>query len=42
MDDFDGGKPIIAITDIKGTPIYANYDIGEPFKIADSLADFFI
>ncbi|MCC8376498.1 hypothetical protein J8V17_21640 [Photorhabdus bodei] len=42
MDDFGGGKPIIAITDIKGTPIYANYDVGEPFKIADSLADFFL
>ncbi|ERT10542.1 hypothetical protein LGZ99_22550 [Photorhabdus temperata] len=42
MDDFGGGKPIIAITDIKGTPIYANYSVGEPFKIADSLADFFL
>ncbi|MBS9435543.1 hypothetical protein [Photorhabdus hainanensis] len=42
MDDFSGGKPIIAVTDIKGTSIYANYDVGEPFKIADSLADFFL
>lgn len=39
-DDVGGGKPIIAIVDIENTPIYANYHVGEPFKIADSFCDF--
>jgi len=39
-DDVGGGKPIIAETCDKDTPIYANYDVGQPFKIADSFNDF--
>lgn len=41
MDDIGGGKPVIAVTDIDGTPVFASYDVVLPFKIADSLADFF-
>ncbi|MFD2885132.1 hypothetical protein ACFS4T_34235 [Pseudomonas lini] len=41
MDDIGGGKPVIAVTDIEGTPVFASYDVAWPFKIADSLADFF-
>ncbi|MBP1035044.1 hypothetical protein J8631_05675 [Serratia fonticola] len=40
MDDVGGGKPIIAVTTHLGTSIYANYDVGVPFKIADSLSDY--
>lgn len=40
MDDIGGGKPVIAVTDMPGTPILASYDAVAPFKIADSLADF--
>ncbi|KGT94593.1 hypothetical protein NG99_08240 [Erwinia typographi] len=39
-DDLGGGKPIIAVTDDKNTPIFANYDVGEPFRIADDFCDF--
>ncbi|MEQ1965320.1 hypothetical protein ABLB69_19705 [Xenorhabdus khoisanae] len=42
MDDIGGGKPIIAVLDNQDIPVYANYDAGKPFKISDSLADFFI
>ncbi|AOM41327.1 hypothetical protein [Xenorhabdus hominickii] len=42
MDDIGGGKPIIALLDTQDTPVYANYDSGRPFKISDSLADFFL
>ncbi len=41
MDDIGGGKPVIAVTDTEGTPVFASYDVALPFKIADSLADFF-
>jgi hypothetical protein len=41
MDDIGGGKPVIAVTGIDGTPVFASYDVVLPFKIADSLADFF-
>ena len=40
MDDSGGGKPVIAVTDIKCTPIFASYSAVPPFKISDSLADF--
>lgn len=40
-DDFGGGKPIIAVTNEAGTPVFANYSSGNPFKIANSLSDFF-
>ncbi len=40
MDDRGGGKPIIAVTNVKNTPVLASFDCVEPFKIADSLADF--
>lgn len=39
-DDLGGGKPIIAVIDRENTPVYASYDVSEPFKIADSFADF--
>lgn len=42
MDDRGGGKPIIAVTNIKNTPVLASYDCIEPFKVADSLADFIL
>ncbi|GAA3589281.1 hypothetical protein GCM10023078_16180 [Gibbsiella greigii] len=41
-DDFGGGKPIIAITSDFHTPIYANYDTGKPFKIADDFISFIL
>jgi hypothetical protein len=41
-DDTGGGKPIIALTHMDGTPVYATYDAGNPFQMADSLADFFL
>ncbi|MFK3909398.1 hypothetical protein ACI2KD_15215 [Pseudomonas monteilii] len=40
IDDIGGGKPIMAVTNIKNTPVLASYDCVEPFKIADSLTDF--
>lgn len=40
MDDIGGGKPVIAVTNVEGTPVYASYDVVEPFKVSDSLADF--
>ena len=42
MDDIGGGKPIIAVTDTPGTPVWASYDVVAPFKIANSLADFLV
>lgn len=39
-DDFGGGKPIIAATNESGTPIYARYSSGNPFKIANNITDF--
>lgn len=39
MDDFGGGKPIIATLDGDRTQVFASYG-GEPFKVADSLGDF--
>ncbi|OJH28223.1 hypothetical protein P717_10805 [Enterobacter kobei] len=39
-DDLGGGKPIIAVVDEGSTPIYASYDVIEPFKIAGSLSGF--
>ncbi|HHD7240626.1 TPA: hypothetical protein ACNOIA_002878 [Enterobacter cloacae] len=39
-DDLGGGKPIIAVVDEGNTPVYASYDVIEPFKIADSLCGF--
>ena len=39
-DDLGGGKPIIAVVDEGNTPIYASYDVIEPFKIACSLSGF--
>lgn len=41
-DDNGGGKPIIAVTNQVGTPVYANYDTEEPFAIADDLGCFFL
>ena len=40
MDDSGGGKPVIAVTNVKNTPVYASYSAVAPFKISDSLADF--
>lgn len=40
MDDMGGGKPIIAVTNTYATPVFASYDVVEPFQIAESLADF--
>lgn len=40
MDDSGGGKPIIAVTNVASTPVFASYDVVQPFQIADSLADF--
>jgi hypothetical protein len=40
MDDSGGGKPVIAVTDVKYTQIFASYSAVPPFKISDSLADF--
>ncbi|OPK10123.1 hypothetical protein [Pseudomonas sp. VI4.1] len=40
MDDLGGGKPIVALTDIENTPIFASYGPVAPFQIADSLAEF--
>lgn len=42
MDGSGGGKPIIADTSTTGTPVYAAYDVVVPFKIADTLADYFL
>ncbi|MEW5547913.1 hypothetical protein [Pseudomonas soli] len=42
MDDSGGGKPIVAVTDEAGTPVYASYDTLSPFKIAESMADFLL
>ncbi|EPK3136308.1 hypothetical protein [Enterobacter cloacae] len=39
-DDLGGCKPIIAVVDEGNTPVYASYDVIEPFKIADSLCGF--
>lgn len=39
-DDLGGGKPIIAVVVEGDTPIYASYDVIEPFKIAGSLSGF--
>jgi hypothetical protein len=40
MDDSGGGKPVIAVTNVKSTPVYASYSAVSPFKVSDSLADF--
>lgn len=40
--DSAGGDPIIASTGQKSTPVYAAYDAAAPFKISDSLGDFFL
>ena len=37
-DDLGGGKPLIAVIENEKTTIYANYDIGEPFRIADTFS----
>ncbi|MFF7110526.1 hypothetical protein [Pseudomonas sichuanensis] len=42
MDDSGGGKPIVAMTEEVGTPIYAGYDTLAPFMISDSIADFLL
>lgn len=42
MDDNGGGKPIIAVTDEEKTPVFASYDVMQPFKVAESLADFIL
>lgn len=42
MDDSGGGKPIIAVTDVEKTPVFASYDVVESFQVADSLADFIL
>lgn len=42
MDDSGGGKPIVAVTDKAGTPVYASYDTLSPFKVAESIADFLL
>lgn len=42
MDDSGGGKPIIAITDVERTPVFASYDVVEPFQVANALADFIL
>lgn len=40
--DSAGGNPVIAVVNQENTPIYAAYDAIEPFKISDSLGDFFL
>lgn len=40
MNDSGGGKPVVAVTNVKNTPVYASYSAVAPFKISDSLADF--
>jgi len=40
--DLDGGKPIIAVVNTEKTAVYANYDVGEPFKIARNFSAFII
>lgn len=42
MDDMGGGKPVIAVTNVEKTPVFASYDVVEPFQIAESLADFIL
>lgn len=42
MDEAGGGNPIIAVTDVPGTPILARIDAGTAFPIAASMADFFL
>lgn len=39
-DDVGEGKPIIAVFNDKGTSIYANYDVGQPFEIGSSFCEF--
>ncbi|TXU07869.1 hypothetical protein D4N07_03780 [Enterobacter hormaechei] len=39
-DDLGSGKPIIAVVDEGNTPVYASYDVIEPFTIASSLSGF--
>ncbi|WP_373293788.1 SMI1/KNR4 family protein [Paenibacillus albidus] len=39
-DDVGGGKPVIAVINREGTPVYAAHDAGQAFPIAASLADF--
>ncbi|MDO6410120.1 hypothetical protein [Pantoea phytobeneficialis] len=41
-DDFGGGKPIIAHIESANTPVYANYDVGKPFKIANDFPGFIL
>ncbi|MGY5958278.1 SMI1/KNR4 family protein [Kosakonia sp. BK9b] len=41
-DDIGGGKPLIAALDEENTPVYANYDVGEPFRIANCFTDFIV
>jgi hypothetical protein len=40
--DSAGGNPTIAVVDQEGTPVYAAYDAIEPFRISDSLGEFFL
>ncbi|UNB63047.1 hypothetical protein [Pseudomonas syringae group genomosp. 7] len=40
--DSASGDPIIAVTDQENTPIYAAFDAVRPFRIADSMEDFFL
>jgi hypothetical protein len=40
-DDLGGGKPVIAVTDQPGTPVFASYDVAPPFQISDSMKQFF-
>jgi hypothetical protein len=42
MDEVGGGNPIIAVTDMPGTPILARIDAGTAFQIAASMAHFFL
>lgn len=42
MDDVGGGKPIIAVSSVEVSPVYASYNAEVPFKISDSVGDFFL
>lgn len=40
--DSAGGNPVIAVVNQEGTPVCAAYDAIEPFRISDTLGEFFL
>jgi hypothetical protein len=40
--DSAGGNPVIAVVDQDGTPVCAAYDAIKPFRISDTLGEFFL